>query len=1765
MLFRKSLFSVILSLLIISGVGAQQPMIHANTHGNKGAKAGTDPKMPGGWTSKPEYFPGNILAFEENKGQYQNTLNDWKVFYACNNKGVTILFTDKGVVYTMLDAREAELKAKEAEEKEEENDEPPVFHSLGIEWPQANTAVRIEAVEETAFHFNSCDIKDPSIQLNNIRSFKKLIYHDLYPGIDVEFTFHPESGIKYALIVKPGTDPELFHMRYSGLNAHNGLKIDGKGNLHIEFASGTILDHAPVTKLLTGAIIPSSFVKLTDSEVGFRIDKKYNALGFVIDPWVQAVTGVPGTFVPTFCGMDAANNVYITGIDGGTRLCYTQKYPAAGGAPVWTYTYNQYGTGSWVAGMTVDPAGNTYVGQPKGSHVNGAGVYYEMVCLNSAGVLSYYNNTYSILDIYETLTLSFSCNASTVVEAGARWKGAAGNVTYAAVMAPATGNVGAVSFDSLTGEVYGGVIAPNGNYYCLAVDSNKNGGATAANSTGPYNNLRCYSVAGAAITPLWKYPVGYILEDYKAKSGPKSLSLNGVSAGCAYLYTTDGVSLDQRSLATGVPIKRVTIPGGSNSTVGNVNGGLAVDLKCGYVYVGSANNVYVYDQNLNPIFTYAGLPGIVYDVRYENGFVSFTGATAANVAFVAKYPAQTCVNPLTHVNPTCGQSNGSATSNPTFCSAPYTYLWTPSGQTTATATGLAAGLYTVQVGTGSYCVTVTDTVTLFSASGGTEAVAGTNVLCAGGTNGTANATMTGGTAPFTYSWTGGAIGAGQGTAAVTGLAAGTYTCSVTDNGGCTTTQTVTITAPTALSAPNAPTNVTCFGANNGAITVTPAGGTGAYTYSWTPAPAAGTAATVTGLSPGTYTCTVTDANGCTLPSTATITQPVAVTATSSMTPALCGTTNGTATATGANGIGAYTYSWNPSAQTTQTANNLGAGTYTCTVTDANGCTGTTSIAVTNTGGPSVTASAPTNITCFGLCNGSLPVTATGGVGPYTYSWIPAPGGGQGTATATALCAGTYTCNVTDSQGCLTTTTGNVTQPTALAVTTTPIPVTCFGLSNGSVTGTASGGTPGLTYTWTPAPGGGQGTLNATGLAAGTYTLTVNDANACTLSSTAVVIQPTLLTTTSTPTPATCNGKCNGQVAATPAGGTAAYTYSWNTGCLTATCINVCAGTYTATVTDAHGCTATSTSTVTQPTALALSMFPKPSHCNHADGTDSVSVTGGTPGYTYSWSPGTPSANSSDNGIVAGTYTIHIKDNNGCPDSMTNTIANLPGVLINPVSATRDTCFGYSNGSATVAANGGFPAYTYSWTPAAAIGGGQGTVTATGLIAGTYTCTVTDSAHCVNLVLMTVTQPTPVTLAPGPPSTICISGCTNLSALGGGGTAGYTYTWSQAGAPLASTNVCPVVTTTYTVNCTDSHGCIAPPAQITITVNPALEVVAATGTQVCPGVSTQLNAVGSGGNGGPYNYLWIPATGLNNPNISNPTATPPTNITYTVIVSDNCGTPTDSDYVTLTLFPLPVVNFVSKDTVHCAPVCAAFTGTSNPACASATWTFGDGGTGTGCDSSKHCYYVAGNYSVTYSVIDINGCPGTHTIVNYINALPDPEAAFTASPQPTSIIDPLIYFTNQSTGSIASYFWTFGDFTGASSTLINPTYSYPDTGCFEAILIVTGTNSCTDTAQHPICIQPFFAFYAPNTFTPNGDGVNDTWFPNGVGIDLSNYHLMIFDRWGNLIWETHTWLEGWDGKANHGDKIAQIDTYVWKVDLQDVFHDSHHYIGHCNIIK
>ncbi|HET6989756.1 MAG TPA: SprB repeat-containing protein, partial [Bacteroidia bacterium] len=436
----------------------------------------------------------------------------------------------------------------------------------------------------------------------------------------------------------------------------------------------------------------------------------------------------------------------------------------------------------------------------------------------------------------------------------------------------------------------------------------------------------------------------------------------------------------------------------------------------------------------------------------------------------------------------------------------------------------------------------------------------TNVLCYGGNNGSATATVSGGTGPFTYVWNPG----GATTATVTNFIAGSYTCTCTDQSDMSTaTATVTITQPTLLTATIGSYPSTC-GNPNGQAYVNASGGTASYSYLWTPS--GSTTPTATGLVAGSYTCTVTDANGCTATATTTVTNQAGPTAIiSSQQNATCqGGCNGSAIGTATGGTAPYTFSWSPAGGNAPTANGLCAGSYTLTVTDANGCVDWTSVSIIQ---PSVGITftlTPTPSQCS-PCSGSIMVSnITNGTPPYSYNWTITS---QTTNNPVNLCPATYTCTITDANGCVGNNIATVTLNSNFAATVTPVNSGCTACT-GTATANPTGGTGPYTYLWSP---GGGTTQTITGLCAGTYSVLVTDATGCQVTANGVVGINTGFSATTSSTPANCwYNTGTGTVNVT--GGVPPYTYLWTpSNQTTSTATNLPPGIYHIIVGDQSGC------------------------------------------------------------------------------------------------------------------------------------------------------------------------------------------------------------------------------------------------------------------------------------------------------------------------------------------------------------------------------------------------------------------------------------------------------------------------------------------------------------------------------------------------------------------------------------------------------------------
>ena len=780
--------------------------------------------------------------------------------------------------------------------------------------------------------------------------------------------------------------------------------------------------------------------------------------------------------------------------------------------------------------------------------------------------------------------------------------------------------------------------------------------------------------------------------------------------------------------------------------------------------------------------------------------------------------------------------------------------------------------------------------------------------------------------------------------------------------------------------------------------------------------------------------------------------------------------------------------------------------------------------------------------------------------PYTYSWS----NGATTSSVTGLCPGQYTVTVVDASCNPRQDTAiiHITGSSGLTASVTPTNVKCFGETNGSASVVATGTGP-FTYKWTD----GTTSTSDTGLAAGTYSCVVSNTTGCVDTEKFTITQPAALAIQANTSPATCFTTCDGQANVFLTGGTSPYTYAWSNGGSNANINNMCVGnTYTCNVTDTHGCKIDTSLAIANPPPIVLGITETPELCGKLNGSATVTASGGTPGYTYTWSTGTTTSggtSSTISGVSADLYTVMITDKNGCTADTSITVGFTPGDSIKIVSQVNELCFGGNTGSATAQETYGTAPFTYSWAPAPASGT---TTTATGLTAGNYTITMTDSNGCINWAVATITQPSPVTVTI-PPDTICIGQQTTLTATGAGGTPGYTYLWNSTTTGDTST-VNPKTTTSYNVQATDANGCQSPVTPVQVVVRNPLIVVVGPPTSMCPGNSVILSATGAGGDG-VFTYTWSPAAGLSATTGISVTASPTVTTTYTVVLHDGCGTPQASDSVPVTIYPLPVVKLVADTLQGCAPLCVKFTNLTTVAggtIASSHWTFGDGTTSDSTNPT-HCYTNAGVYSVGLTVISNNGCTDSVMILNYITVYSHPVANFVYTPQPATIMNPTIYFTDRSTDAygIANWFWQFGDGSDSSGIIKDPQHTYADTGWYCVNLEVTNIHNCTAATTQCIYIEPFFVIYVPNAFTPNGNGLNDYFTAKGVGI--LDFQMWIFDRWGQQIYYTTEMNPGWNGIVQGGSsgQRAQEDTYVWLIEATDVFHKDHRLIGKVTLIK
>jgi gliding motility-associated-like protein len=952
-------------------------------------------------------------AFVQNNGQIDavasGTVND-PVLFATENTN-RVYFTSKGLVYvlskkTKLTKAEEEQYEKhlrdhginEEEEKGEGREQKMLRISyVHMQWEGANPNAQIVSESQTSGYWNYLDPSNEKRSINQVRGYSKITYKNLYPGIDIEYTFHPLKGLKYTIYAQPGADLSLIKMKYSGLDK---MEIDLQGNLVMEEANGKVKDHAPVTYYGNDQASIISAFELKDHTVSFKLADYDHSRAVVIDPWT--VTTFSPLLTPMEIGRDQVNNVYVFGFGGTDHIL--QKFDALGNF-IWSFNMTTQTTGydAYIGDIAVHPSGEVIVS--KGLSVST--LQSGDAKISAAGTLVW-NNGISVL-MYENWRVIYNCDFTQAINSGCG-PGCCngGRIDLLDQNTGVEGPMYATSIGDMIATCYG----QNGLVYSIGVN----------------NFLICLD-PNNSFTPVFTLSNNYGLYDGIQTIGTSNLGMNAIAAGCNYLYDFLGTSLERRSLANGTLVNSVTVPNGAFIS----NSGLAVD-GCGNVYAGSADGVYVYDAALTQIgFFSTGTT--VMDITIGTGGTIY----ACGPNFLAQFSGPGLCDPagITTVAPTsCNTADGSATVSPVFCSAPYTYLWS-NGDTTATADSLAIGTYSVIITGGGAC-NIIDTFAVTLPGAISLAMSQTPTNCNGGPNGTATAIPTGGVAPYTYLWSN-----NDTTQTITGLIAGTYTVTVTDSSGCITTQSITVTQSVGLPFTASSINPNCFGSNNGTATTNISSGTPPYQYSWNTSPIQ-TTQTAVGLPPGTYIVTVTDSTGCVGTATVTLTQPTQVIASANGVSVSCnGGNNGTTSASAIGGDGGtYTYLWLISpVQTTQTATNLAAGTYSVIVTDSSGCVDTVSTTITQPPALSLSLSS-VGVGCNGGNDGTASASSSGGTPGYSYTWSTIPV--QTTANATGLFAGTYAVLVTDANGCTMTQSVTVAEPPPPGDTLTMVGYFCPG-------------------------------------------------------------------------------------------------------------------------------------------------------------------------------------------------------------------------------------------------------------------------------------------------------------------------------------------------------------------------------------------------------------------------------------------------------------------------------------------------------------------------------------------------------------------------------------------------------------------------------------------------------------------------------------------------------------------------------------------------
>lgn len=1125
---------------------------------------------------------------------------------------------------------------------------------------------------------------------------------------------------------------------------------------------------------------------------------------------------------------------------------------------------------------------------------------------------------------------------------------------------------------------------------------------------------------------------------------------------------------------------------------------------------------------------------------------------------------------LDSVNVTChGGCDGEASATWEDLDGPYTLEWfdnetgISTGEFGTPVTGLCAGEYLALLTNNSGCTT-SEIITIIEPEEIEAVITKTDVSCDGSCNGTADIVVTGGVEPYTYDWGVPFPGSGEGTPNVMGLCAGPWHVDVTDDWGCTVTFTTIINEPTPVTIDTeSSTDVSCLGDSDGTATVIVSGGTAPYTYEWidcvTGLPIGQTDPIATGLSPGSYQCIITDANGCDVTSSCIpVDDASEITAVINIDNISCfGECDGLIWAEPSGGSGTYFYQWLDEfgdplvGQTNDSLDNVCKGFYNVEITDLNGCSAIIGpIDMTSPSSPWEVISSQTDITCAGDCDGTATVVVLDGNNPpYTYLWDDPLL--QVTPTATFLCEGTWSVTISDAGECDTTLTFTIVDNDPIYANMETINhVDCFGECTGEITVNPVGGTGPYTMIWSD----GQIGNNAIDLCSGDITLTITDASGCTIDTTFTINEsPELVTVTSFANNTSC-GDCNGSATVNVTGGTPGYTYDWTpdpiVGEGTNNAFGLCPGVVFVTITDALGCSIVETFGISDIPGEDVSVVSTDESCFGAcDGTAEAIFICGDPDCSQEWYDGetglsTGITTTDISGLCEGEYFVEVVNGSGCITVESVIINSQPEIFANEI-ITPISCNGADDGTITVTPSGGSGGgYSYSWSPIPP--NGDGTNEALDLSAGIWTLTITDGDGCSEIFVYDMFDPAPIVIDVDPTNVSCNGFC-NGSILAGasGGAGGFSFQWYNEGvlmpgetSPLLA-GICPG---NYNVEVTDINGCTATlPADVTISEPIAITATTSHTDVSCFGDCDGTATVVVGGGSPPYTINWYDAVTGTLTGDTGDTATDLCPGSYETVITDNNGCSITSTIIDI-LEPDELDFTITSTDANCHGFCdgtAEIIVTGGTPAYIYEWLtiLGDpivGGTSPNVED-----LCAGNYTI--EVTDQNGCTTEQQPV-LINSADELEAEIFTDDATCSVDDGTasVFVT----GGTAPYDYQWFD--AGMVPLIGET-SLNLIGVFAGVYFVTVTddNGCAETFMATISDSdgPTVVYDAVNHPTCAGEcdgsieitasGINPpfvySWNPDGIiaedptGLCAGDYVLQVTDDLGCISFHDTTLID------------------------------------------